>query len=40
MHWLTAWSVRGTGIVDIRPFGVLLRIGRLEGGGLMEVGII
>ena len=40
MHWLTAWSVRGAGIVFMRPFGVLLSIGRLEGGGLREIGII
>ena len=28
------FSVRGAGIVEVRPFGVLFRTGRLGGGGL------
>ena len=40
MHWLIAESVRGAGIVDRSPFGVLLSTGRLGSGGLREVGII
>ena len=40
MHRLTAWSVHGAGIVVIRPFGVLLSIGRLEGGGPRESGTV
>ena len=39
-NWLTAWSVRRAGIVVIRPFGVSLSIGRLEGGGFRKSGII
>ena len=39
-NWLTAWSVRRAGIVIIRPFGVSLSIGRLEGGGFRKSGII
>ena len=40
MQWFVAWSVRGAGIVNRRPFGVLLRTGRLEGGGLSNVMIV
>ena len=37
MQWLIALSVGGAGIVDRRPFGVLLSTGRLDGGGLSMV---
>ena len=33
-QWLMDCSVRGAGIVEVRPFGVLFRTGRLGGGGL------
>ena len=34
------FSVRGAGIVDGRPFGVLLSTGRLGGGGLSRGSLI
>ena len=37
MQWLIALSVDGAGMVDRWPFGVLLSIGRLDGGGLNMV---
>ena len=34
------FSVRGAGIVDGRPFGVLLSTGKLGGGGLSRGSLI
>ena len=38
MHCGIAFSVLGAGMVIMRPFGVLLVTGRLEGGGCNEGG--